>query len=175
MSKKKVGNNFLWAIPLLTLGALGVVAQPSTANTIKFSCNIKSSTPMVTATFSGENSSKNLTFLNFLPEYFPSSEALKNCQNTASSLQSLYDQGNANYLTAEELNGQPAVCAVERRGTGCGHYSAQVLFTVNKGNNPSQVLYNMLGSDFKQYSPVNSRTLGRIYSDIKPSFWQRLW
>ena len=175
MSKKQAGKNLFWATPLLALGALGVLTQPSTANTINVTCEIHSSMPTVIATFLGQNSSKNIPILNFLPEYFSSSEALKNCQNTASSLQSLYNLGNGNYLTADELNGQPAVCVIERRGNGCDHYSAQVLFTLNKGDNPSQVLYEMLGSDFKQSSPLNSRTLGRIYSDIRPSFWQRLW
>lgn len=175
MNKKQASNNLFWATPLVALGALGVFAQPSSANTINFSCDTQNSTPMVMATFSAENSSKNLTILNFLPEYFSSSEAVKNCQHTASSLQSLYDLGNAHYLTADNLNGEPAVCAVERRGTGCDHYNAQVLFTLNQEDNPSQVLYNMLGSNLKQSSPLNSRTLGRIYSEIKPSFWQRLW
>jgi hypothetical protein len=175
MNKKPAGNNLCWATPLLALGALGVFAQSSTANPINFSCNIQSDIPVVTATFLAENSTKDLTFLNFLPEYFSASEALENCQNTARSLQSLYEGGNANYLTADELNGQPAVCTVQRRGTGCDHYSAELLFTLHQGNNPAQVLYNMLGNDFKQSDPLNSRTLGRIYSDIKPSFWQRLW
>lgn len=175
MSKKQAREKLFWAAPLLALGALGVLAQPSAANPINFSCESNSSMPMVTATFLEENSSKNITILNFPPEYFQSSEALKNCENTASSLQSLSDLGNANYLTADELNGQPAVCVVVRRGTGCDHYNAQVLFTLNEGENPSQVLYKMLASDFKQSYPLTSRTLGRIYSDIQPSFWQRLW
>ena len=175
MSKKLPSKNILWLSPLLTWGTLLMLAQPSTANNIKVTCETDSPTPIVRASFYENNSSKNITVLNFLPEYFSYSEAIQNCQDAASRLQSLYNTGSGNYLTTEDVNGKPAVCAVKRRGTGCDHYSSRVLFTLNKKDNPSQALYKMLGSDLKQFSPLNSRTLGRIYADIKPSFWQRLW
>jgi hypothetical protein len=175
MSKKLASKNLFWASSMLSLVALGVFTQPSTANNIKVTCDTDSPTPMVKASFFKNNSSKNITVLNLLPEYFSPSEAVQNCQDAASRLQSLYDMGSGNYLTTEDINGTPAVCAVKRRGTGCDHYGSRVLFTLKKKDNPSQALYNMLGSDLKQFSPLNSRTLGRIYADIKPSFWQRLW
>ena len=175
MSKKQDSKNIFWTTSLLTLGTLIVLTQPSTANSIKVTCETESSTPMVRASFLESNSSKNITVLNFLPQYFSYSEAVENCHDTASYLQSLYDTGSGNYLTTEDINGKPAICAVKRRGTGCDHYSSRVLFTFNTKDNPSQALYNMLGSDLKQISPLNSRTLGRIYADIQPSFWQLLW
>jgi len=161
----------LWTVPMLALGGVGVLTQPSTASSVNVACDIHTTTPMVIATVSGEGLSENVAILNFLPQYFSSQEALKNCKNTANTLQSLYDQGNVKYLTSDKLDDRPVVCAVERRGIGCDHYSAQVLFTLNQVTNPSQVLYDMLGKDFKQASPPNSRTVSRIYSDIKPSWW----
>jgi hypothetical protein len=175
MNKMQSYNNWFWAIPLFTFGALGLATEPSSANSINVTCEVQGSTPTVMATIGEQNESKSITILNFVPEYFSSSEALANCQNTATRLQSLYEDGTANYLTAGKLNDEPAVCTVARRGTDCTHYSAQLLFTLDQEKNSSQVLYDMLGSDFKQASPLDSRTLSRIYSDIKPSFWQRLW
>jgi hypothetical protein len=175
MNAKQAGRILLGVAPLMALGALGMFAKPSTANTIQITCEVNDRVPIVMATLSEQNSSENIPVLNFIPKYFSASEALKNCQDTASRLQSLYEEGNAHYLTADEFNGQPAVCTIERRGIGCDHYSAHVLFPVNQGENSSQVLYDMLGSKFKQSSPIDSRTLGRIYTDIQPSsWWERL-
>jgi len=175
MNTKQVGKIFLGVTPLLALGTLGILAKPSTANTINITCEVNDSVPTVMATLPEQNSSENIPVLNFVSEYFSPSEALENCHNTASRLQSLFDESDANYLTADEFNGQPAVCTVERRGIGCDHYSAHVLFPLNKGENSAQALYDMLGSNFKQSSPLDSRTLGRIYSDIQPSFWGRIF
>lgn len=177
MNTKQVGKIFLGVTPFLALGALGILAKPSTANTINITCEVNDSVPTVMATLPEQNSSENIPVLNFVPKYFSPSEALKNCQETASRLQSLYEEGNAHYLTADQFNGQPAVCTVERRGIGCDHYSAHVLFPLNKGESSGQALYEMLGSDFKQSSPLDSRTLGRIYTDIQPSssWWNQLF
>jgi hypothetical protein len=168
---KKNSARAIWTVPMLALGAVGVLTQPSTASPVNVACDTHIATPTVIATVSGQESSENVSILNFLPQYFSSQEALKKCQNAASTLQSLYDKGNVKYLTSDKLDDRPVVCAVERRGIGCDHYSAQVLFTLNQVANPSQVLYDMLGEDFKQSSPPNSRTVSRIYSDIRPSWW----
>ncbi len=169
MNTKQVGKIFLGVMPGLALGALGILAKPSTANTINITCEVNDRVPTVMANLPEQNSSQNIPVLNFVPKYFSPSEALKNCQDTASRLQSLYEEGNAHYLTADQLNGRPAICTVERRGIGCDHYSAHVLFPLNKGESSAQALYEMLGSEFKQSSPLDSRTLGRIYTDIQPS------
>jgi hypothetical protein len=169
--KKKSACPTLWTVPLLALGGLGVLTQPSTASSANVVCDTHTATPTVIATLSRQGSSEDVPILNFLPQYFSSQEALNNCQNTANTLQSLYERDNVKYLTSDKLNDKAVVCAVERRGIGCDHYSARVLFTLNQAANPSQVLYDMLGKDFKQASPPNSRTVSRIYSDIRPSWW----
>ena len=175
MSKKQASKNVFWATSVLTLGTLVVLTQPSTANNIKVTCDTENNIPIVRTSFLKNNSSKNFTVLKFLPEYFSFSEAVEKCHDTASRLQSLYNIGSGNYLTTEEINEQTAICAVKRRGTGCNHYNSRVLFTIDEKDNPSQALYKMLGGDLKQISPLKTRTLGQIYADIQPSFWQRLW
>jgi hypothetical protein len=161
----------IWTAPIFAWSALAALTPPSNATTANIACNTNADTPTVMATISERGTAKNVSILSFLPQYFSPQAAVQKCQETANTLQALYNTGNAKYLTAEKLNGQTVVCAVERRGTGCDRYSAKVLFTLDRAANPSQALYDMLGSDFKQSQPPNSRTVSRIYSDIKPRWW----
>lgn len=155
-----------WTAPILALSFVATFTQPSKANTANISCNTNSSTPKVIA--SSQETGKDLTILNFLPEYFSPKDAVQNCQNTAKTLQSLYNTERANYLTNDKVNSKPVICVVERRGIGCNHDSAQILFSLASTVNSSQALYKMLGSDLKQSQPPDARTVSRIYSDIKP-------
>jgi hypothetical protein len=157
--------------PILALGAIVAVSAPSRANSVQVTCNTNASTPMVILSLAKDGTAKDYMMLNFLPKYFSAVNAVQNCQNTAKSLQSLYDTGSSKYLTADKLKNQPVVCAVERRGIGCNHYSAEVLFILKPVDNPSQALYEMLGRDFKQAQPSDARTLSRTYTDTKPFWW----
>ncbi len=172
MNKRLYWLTILGMSSILASPALAVVAQSSkVASTMKVRCKTDTATPTVVASFSEQKSAKDLTILSFLPEYFSSQAAVQNCEKTAQTLQALYQTGRAKYLTNDKSNSQPVVCAVERRGIGCNHYSAQVLFSLDEKVNSSQALYQMLGSDFKQSQPPDSRTVGKMYSDIKPSWW----
>jgi Circadian oscillating protein COP23 len=159
--------------PLFAVGVVVSLMQPSkaAAQTVNITCQANNSTPTVIATVTELNNVKDFTLLNFPSQYFVQQDAMENCQNTAKTLQSLYDTNSANYLTGDKVNTQPVICVVERRGIGCNHDNARVLFTLNSTANPSQVLYEMLGSNFKQAQPPNSRTVSRIYSDIRRKTW----
>ncbi len=157
--------------PILTLGAIVAVSVPSRANSVQITCKTNDSTPKVILSLAKNGTPKDYMMLNFLPKYFSAVNAVQNCQNTAKSLQAVYDTGSPKYLTADRLNDQPVVCAVERRGIGCNHYSAQVLFFLKPVDNPSQALYEMLGSDFKQAQRSDTRTLSRTYTDTRPFWW----
>src|SRR5690349_7333052 len=124
--------------PILALGAIAALSAPSKASNVQVTCNTNSSTPTVILTLVQAGTAKDYTILNFLPAYFSSVDAVQNCQNTAKSLQTSYDTGSSKYLTTDKLNNQPVVCAVERRGIGCDHYSAEVLFSFKSSENPSQ-------------------------------------
>lgn len=158
----------------LALCALVTLPQSATADTPSIICNTEN-VPTVRAMAFSQNSSVDVSILSFLPEYFSPQEAVENCQNTAKSLQELYQSDRGNYLVSDRLNDQPVVCAVERRGLGCDSYSAQLLFTLDRETNPSEALYAMLGSDFKQAQSLNTRTVSRIYTNLKPSWWQSFW
>jgi hypothetical protein len=54
---------------------------------------------------------------------------------------------------------------------GCNHDRAQVLFALKATDNPAQALYDMLGNDFKPAKPLDARTVGRIYTATKPTWW----
>ncbi|MBW4562106.1 MAG: COP23 domain-containing protein [Mojavia pulchra JT2-VF2] len=158
-------------VPIFTLGAIAALSQPSTASDVQVTCKTDASTPKVIITLAKAGTAKDYPILNFLPEYFSAADAVQSCQNTAKSLQVLYDNDSYKYLTTDKLNDQPVVCAVERRGIGCNHYSAQVLFSFKPTDNPSQALYKMLGRDFKQAQPPDARTISRTYTNTKPFRW----
>jgi hypothetical protein len=158
---------------LFSLGMLTSLIQPSDATAVNIVCKTNASTPTIIATAVKQSYAKDVMIFSFLPQYFTPQSAIQICQNTAKNLQIIYSKDDARYFTADNLNGQSVVCVVERRGIGCTHDSAQVLFTFRSTANPAQALYEMLGNSFKQAQPVGTRTVSRIYSDIKPrkSFW----
>jgi hypothetical protein len=168
-------------LTILTAPAIATAATTSLAQSettiANITCNLQASTPVIMATVSKQNHSKEITMLSFLPQYFSPEAATENCQTTAQTLQALYNSGRMNYLASDTLNGQPTVCAVETRGVVCDSNSpqTQILFSFQPGVDPTQGLYDMLGSQFKESSPKpDSRTVSRIYSDFKPRNWL-LW
>lgn len=168
MNKRQFWTTTTWTTPMLALGFVASLTQPSTATTPNVTCNTNASIPTVIASLPEQGTGKDVTILSFLPEYFSPKDAVQNCQNTAKTLQTLYKTDRASYLTNDKVNSKSVVCVVERRGIGCNHDSAQVLFTLGSTVNSSQALYKILGSDFKQGQPPDARTVSRIYSDIKP-------
>jgi hypothetical protein len=158
---------------ILALGAIATLSLPSKANTanpVAISCKTNTSTPTVTLSLNQEGTVKNYTVLKFLPQYFSATDAVQNCQHTAQSLQSVYATNNSYYLTTDKQHNQSVVCVVERRGIGCNHHSAQVLFNF-LADNPSKAFYEMLGGDFKQAQRYDVRTVSRTYTATKPSWW----
>ncbi len=158
--------------PAMFLGTTAILAQPSQAvTTIDITCDTKSPTPKVLGVVSNEYRSQNTEILNFIPKYFSPEVAQQKCQAAANSLQKLYSADKMNYLSSDTTEGKPTVCVVERRGVACDSYSSQILFSLNKSIDPSQVLYDMLGEGFKQSQLPTNRTVGRIYTNIKPFWW----
>ena len=171
-------NNYLLqaiAIPI-TIAISGFHSgSVNAAQEIDVVCDTNYVAPTVTATLSHstetEKISQKTEILSFLPKYFSSEEALANCQKTAESLQGYYARGEMNYLASDTINGKPVICALERRGISCDGYRSEILFTLNKPVNPSQLLYNMLGGNFKDSQIPSSRTVSRIYTDLRPTWW----
>ena len=164
-------QSFLTAFiaPAIAASAFGSFAQPSSASTVNVSCQATATAPQIIASSTKRNRTKQLPMLTFLPEYFSKQEALQQCETTATTLQALYRNGGAEYLASDTLNGLPTVCSVERRGMTCDSFGAQVLFTLGETVDPSQALYDMLGSNFKQAERPDPRTVSRIYSRINHS------
>jgi hypothetical protein len=158
--------------PAMFLSTTAIFAQPSQAVTnINIACDTEGVTPRVLGVVSNEYRSQNTEILNFLPKYFSSAAALEQCQSTANTLKRLYSIDRMNYLSSDTINGKPTICVVERRGVGCESYNSQILFSLNESIDPSQVLYDMLGKGFKQSQLPATRTVGRIYTNIKPFWW----
>ena len=178
-------NQLNYLVTALTVPAiaLGMTIANSdrvlAANSVEVSCQTDSSVPTVVATLSttgqaspeGDRRSQTSSILSFLPEYFSSESALANCQKTAASLHSYYSQGEMNYLASDTIDGKPVVCAVKRRGFRCDSCSSDILFALEKTVSPTKLLYDMLGNNFKGSQPPSSRTVSRIYTDLRPNWW----
>ena len=166
------------AIPMLTSGTIATSSDRAVAtNLVEVTCNTQTSVPTVTATLSNQSSIESeqnfqsTTILSFLPQYFSSESALTNCQKTAASLQDYYNRDKMNYLASDTIDGKPVVCAVERRGIKCDGYSSEILFSLEHSVNPTTLLYDILGKDFKGSQVPSSRTVSRIYTDLRPIWW----
>ncbi|BAZ49019.1 hypothetical protein NIES4103_16300 [Nostoc sp. NIES-4103] len=158
-------------MPILTLGAVAALSMPSRASNVQVTCKTNTSTPTVIVTLVKDGIAKDYPIFNFISQYFSATDAVQSCQNAAKSLQVAYDTGSSQYLTTDKLGDQPVVCAIARRGIGCNHYSAKVLFSFKPTDNPSQALHEILGSDFKQAQRPDVRTISRTYTDTKPFWW----
>ena len=156
-------------IALVTLASYS--ARGETAKRVDVTCAQQDSVPTVIATFSNLKHSQVTPILSFLPEYFSPEDASGNCEKTAQSLQMYYTQNRMNYLASDTIDEKPVVCAVERRGLNCNSYGSEILFALTKPVSPTELLYNMLNSNFKGSQPPSSRTVSRIYTDLRPSWW----
>lgn len=162
----------IFILPTLFWGGLSAVAQPLKATpSLNITCDVRAGTPEVITTFIDRDRSSHTTMLSFLPEYFSPQAAIDNCRSTAETLQRVYDGREMNYLASDTLDEKPTICVVERRGLGCDSYNSEILFTLKDAVNPTEVLYNMLGNDFKQSKLPDLRTISRIYTDLRPSWW----
>lgn len=157
---------------LMVLGIGATLAQSSNAATANISCQTDGKIPAIVAVATESGRSQEVNLLSFLPQYFPGESAVQNCQAVATTLQTLYDRQAANYLASDTINGNPTICAVERRGMSCDSQGAKLLVTLAPTVDPSQALYDMLGEGFKGTQRPDSRTVSRIYTDIKP---RRQW
>ncbi|BAZ45588.1 hypothetical protein NIES4102_26140 [Chondrocystis sp. NIES-4102] len=159
-------------IPTLALTSIVSFPQLGQASTsVKVTCDQQTSTPTVIATFSNQKQSQVTPILSFLPQYFSPEAATVNCLSTATKLNAFYNQNQMNYLASDTVKDQPVVCAVERRGLSCDSYNSEVLFALNKPVSPTKLLYDMLGENFKGSQLPSSRTVSRIYTDLRPFWW----
>lgn len=159
-------------VTIATVASLAIFSENAEAtNGVKVTCDRQGTVPRVIATLSNKGTSQTAPILSFLPQYFSAEEANSLCQNTASKLNVFYNQERMNYLASDTVNRQPVVCAVERRGLGCDSYNSEVLFSLTEPINPTELLYNMLGENFKGSEIPSSRTVSRIYTDLRPQWW----
>lgn len=157
--------------PLLASIALASLGEAANAvGSVKVSC-VQQDVPKVVATLSNKATSQQSTILSFLPQYFSAVEASAECESVAQKLNVFYNQDQKNYLASDTIDEKPVICAVERRGLNCDSYGSDILFSLNQSVNPAELLYDMLGNDFKGSQLPSSRTVSRIYTDLKPFWW----
>lgn len=160
------------AIAASEIATISLFSEPvKAANRIDLSCNLQGSIPTIAITFSKQNSSQTTPILSFLPQYFSSEEVEARCQSTAKKLNDIYNDGKMKYLASDTIGQKSVICAVERRGMRCDNYSSEILLATNKAIDPTELLYNMLGENFKGSHPPASRSVDRIYTDLRPQWW----
>lgn len=161
----------LVTVPLIVMTSLISLAEKSqAASRVNVTCD-QQAVPTVIATLSNQKASQVTSILSFLPEYFSATEATTQCESTAKKLNAFYNSEQKNYLASDTIEEKPVVCAVERRGLNCDSYGSDILFSLSEPVNPAELLYNMLGSDFKGDQIPSSRTVSRIYTDLRPLWW----
>ncbi len=160
-------QNFLAMIftaPMIAIGAVTVFSKPNLAKDVNTQL-ICQTDEFPTIVASIPNRDSDVTLLKFMEKYFSSGdEALLNCQTTANTLQTLYNNDTLFFLATDTVEGQSVVCAVKGL-TLCNSDDALILFTLDNKVNPVTGLYNMLGSCFVAGDPPK-HTLKRIYADI---------
>ena len=153
------------------LSSVSFADKSNAASTIQVSCDQQTKVPTVIATLSHQSASQVTPILSFLPEYFSATEAIQNCESTATKLNVFYNEERMNYLASDTIDVKPVICAVERRGLGCDSYNSDVLFSLEQPVSPAELLFDMLGSNFKGSQLPASRTVSRIYTDLRPDWW----
>ena len=170
-----INSNYLTLLAtgsIIALTALPVLAEADpAASKVKVTCDRQNPVPTVVATLSNRGTSQVTPILSFLPQYFSPEDALSNCAATANKLDIFYSLERMNYLASDTISEKPVVCAVERRGLGCDSYNSEILFSLAQPVSPTELLYNMLGNDFKSSQAPSSRTISRIYTDLRPLWW----
>ena len=162
----------LVTVPTIALVTVGSFSTPGKASeAVDVTCVQQASVPTVIATFSNQKHSQVTPILSFLPQYFSADDGSRHCQKTAQALQVFYTQNRMNYLASDTIDEKPVICAVERRGLNCNSYGSEILFSLAKPVSPTELLYNMLDRNFKGSQPPSSRTVSRIYTDLRPSWW----
>ncbi|MEO0947984.1 MAG: COP23 domain-containing protein [Cyanobacteria bacterium J06641_5] len=155
----------LLGVPAIAIGCVLTGNQPAVAAAVTVACDVRAEVPVLTVTVSEGERSESLTMLSFLTEYFTAQEAAQTCQATAVEVQQLMEGERASYLASDNVDRLPTVCMVPRRGMSCNSSVARTLFSVDRVVAPSEVLYDMLGEDFKESEP-DTRTVSRIYKDV---------
>lgn len=146
----------------------GLTKEPS--NTA-FVCATQEGTPTMFAYTSGQVELKPL--MSWPSEYLlPKQSGKQVCQETASKLQTAYQQKQAKYLKAETPKEKNLVCLVTKKEQNCSTEGSEMLFSVNPDYEAGCVLENMQPLECKAL-----RGRGAVYSfedkPYQPTWW--LW
>jgi hypothetical protein len=158
----------------LTLGVTLLANQPTKAQAPSLVCETNNS-GITVLNLKGSESDR--TILTFMPDYFTSNESAQEaCQQTVTKLYNLAQQGKkANFFTADKINDQPLVCAVENNISNCTSYDATQLFAFKPDleEDPAKAL-TVMQSENPEEAMKSIRTLTTIYPDVRP-WWQELF
>lgn len=126
------------AAVLTGLGA--ILAQPSQAQSIQFSCEMNDGLPTTVAR--NVSTGASLPVVHWYSRYFNQSgyDPMTRCQQVSSRFQSARNSGRLDYITAGIVNGLPVVCATNAGGS-CNN--SNVLFTLKPGTNAASTLQRL--------------------------------
>jgi hypothetical protein len=94
----------------------------------------------------------NVPVIRWVSNYFSGSGYTpeKRCEIVSQKFQQFNQDGRLQYLTTGRVNGLPVICAASSYGKGCDG----VLFTLKAGQNPNQVLQDLMGVRNRASGPI---------------------
>ncbi len=128
------------------------IAQSVQAQSTTFFCGMSQGEPVTMA----QTPRGNIPVIRWVSNYFGGSGYTpeKRCQIVSQKFQEYNQNGDLKFLTTGKVNGQPVICPTSQNGGNCNG----VLFTLKPGQNPNQVLQDLMSVRDRASGPL--RQLG---------------
>ncbi|HIK38055.1 MAG: COP23 domain-containing protein [Geminocystis sp.] len=149
-------------IPLVLMASNGEATAQSPRN--RYSCILHENKPTTVV----DTPRGRIALIVWQSDYFRSSgwTPQKRCYEVTRRFQKFSDEGKLRYITTGTINNQPAICVGERKPGGFECLPDGLLITLERGDNPKEVLQNL----FLAANPVGGRSLVRgssVFLDIE--------
>lgn len=161
---------------MLIVGAAAIINPSSSAQTssqssnnstkkaVKFLCSKSNNAPATIA----RTARGDIAVIRWASGFFSGAGFTpeKRCEEVSSRFQNYHNNGTLKYLTTGQMNNQPVICTAKNQGGGC----TSVLFTLEPGDDPNQVLRQLLsirsGASSGPLSRGGSSTQKPIYINL---------
>ncbi|MFB2919478.1 COP23 domain-containing protein [Aerosakkonema funiforme] len=148
------------AIALSTTTAL---SQPRQTQRARFFCQNSQGVPITVARTTRGNITRDIPIFRWvtrLRDFTP----LERCETVSRRFQAFYDNGILNNIRTGQVNGYPVLCAARQKGGNCR--STDILVTLPRGSNPSELLSQMLDRGvYSGRGPINLSGSNLIFYD----------
>jgi hypothetical protein len=138
----------LFITTTITIGALTICIEPSSAQTTKYLCD--KGRDDVPTTYAITVSGKKIAVIRWVNNWGGDNTPESRCQKVSANFQEASEKGLLKYLTYGVKNRQKMICVASEYGGPC----QQMLFTLKNNDDPDQVLKDMLSVGYRAQGPV---------------------